>query len=236
MVRAQCVRPCRLAAPIGADLHWPPNGCTACARTLHAFCTGFSWVDSAHATESTHLIGTVVPCRRQPWTVHAAGRHSAISSGQKYDLYRPLVLVTGGSHVSHTILLNHSRPSKHFGARARIELWRGVRDRLSTVSTTVHQSLNDVARGKSGIMLQHGHRSRSLCNRIYYGAGTPIPANAQRLLGSASDLDGHMRTSRAQVPVKTAMKKEQMPSVRRDRRKTRSCAPFTRKMCSYWTP
>ena len=67
-----------------------------------------------------------------------------------------------------------------------------------------------MARGKSGIMLQHGHRSRSLCNRIYYGAGTPIPANAQRLLGLASDLDGHMRTSRAQVPVKTAMKKDQM--------------------------
>ena len=83
MVRAQCVRPCRLAAPIGADLHWPPNGCTACARTLHAFCTGFSWVDSAHATESTHLIGTVVPCRRQPWTVHALGRLSAIASGEK---------------------------------------------------------------------------------------------------------------------------------------------------------
>ena len=85
-------------------------------------------------------------------------------------------------------------------------------------------------------MLQHGHRSRSLCNRIYYGAGTPIPANAQRLLGLASDLDGHMRTSRAQVPVKTAMKKEQMPSVRRDRRKTRCCAPFTRKKSSYQTP
>ena len=86
--------------------------------------------------------------------------------------------VTGGSHVSHAILLDRSRPSKHFGARARIGLWRSVRDCFSTVSTTVHQSLNAVARGKSGIMLQHGHRSRSLCNRIYYGAGTPIPANA----------------------------------------------------------
>ena len=29
-----------------------------------------------------------------------------------------------------------------------------------------------IARGKSGIMLQHGHRSRSLCNRIYYGAAS----------------------------------------------------------------
>ena len=144
--------------------------------------------------------------------------------------------VTGGSHVSHAILLDRSRPMKHFWARARIELWRGVRDRFSTVSTTVHQSLNDVARGKSGIMLQHGHRSRSLCNRIYYGAGTAGPFTLARLLGLASDLDGHMRTSRALVPVKTAMKKEQMPSVRSDRRKTRCCAPFTRKKSSYQTP
>ena len=29
-----------------------------------------------------------------------------------------------------------------------------------------------------------------------YGAGTPIPANAQRLLGLASDLDGDIATSR----------------------------------------
>ena len=144
--------------------------------------------------------------------------------------------VTSGSHVSHAILLDRSRPSKHFGARARIELWRGVQDRFSTVSTTVHHTRNAVARGKSGIMLQHGHRSRSLCNRIYYGAETAVPFTLARLLGLASDLDGHMRTSRAQVPVKTAMKMEQMPSVRRDRRKTRSCAPFTRKKSSYWTP
>ena len=41
--------------------------------------------------------------------------------------------VTSGSHVSHAILLDRSRPSKHFGARARIGLWRGVRDRYSTV-------------------------------------------------------------------------------------------------------
>ena len=148
--------------------------------------------------------------------------------------------VTSGSHVSHAILLDRSRPSKHFGARARIELWRGVRDRFSTVSTTVHQSLNVVARGKSGIMLQHGHRSRSLCNRIYYGAGTPIPANAQRLLGLARDwhrtLTGTLPRVVRRSPSWTAMKKEQMPSVRRDRRKTRCCAPFTRKTSSYQTP
>ena len=137
------------------------------------------------------------------------------------------LLVTGGSHVSHAILLDRSRPSKHFGARARIELWRGVRDRFSTVSTTVHHTRNAVARGKSGIMLQHGHRSRSLCNRIYYGAGTAGPFTLARLLGLASDLDGHMRTSRALVPVKTAMEKEQVRERERYTRKTRCCAPFT---------
>ena len=100
------------------------------------------------------------------------------------------LLVTGGSHVSHAILLDRCHPIKNFWARARIGLWRGVRDRFSTVSTTVHQSLNGVARGKSGIMLQHGHRSRSLCNRIYYGARTHVPLDAQRLLRFASDLDG----------------------------------------------
>ena len=48
----------------------------------------------------------------------------------------------------------------------------GVRDRFSTVSTTVHHTLNAVVCVKSVIMLQHDHRSRSLCNRIYYGART----------------------------------------------------------------
>ena len=63
--------------------------------------------------------------------------------------------VTGGSHVSHAILLDRSRPSKHFWARARIELWRGVRDRLSTVSTTVHQSFNAVVCVKSVTSCSH---------------------------------------------------------------------------------
>ena len=102
-------------------------------------------------------------------------------------------------------------------------------DRVSTVSTTVHHTRNAVARGKSGIMPQHGHRSRSLCNRIYYGAGTAGPFTLARLLGLASDLDGHMRTSRALVPVKTAMEKEQVRERERSRRKTRCSGPFTRK-------
>ena len=70
------------------------------------------------------------------------------------------LLVTGGSHVSHAILLDRSRPSKNFWARARIELWRGVRDGFSTVTTTVHQSFNTVARVKSLVMLQHDHIGR----------------------------------------------------------------------------
>ena len=98
--------------------------------------------------------------------------------------------VTGDSHVSHAILLDRCHPIKNFWARARIGLWRGVRDRFSTVSTTVHHTLNAVARVKSVIMLQHDHRSRSLCNRIYYGASTHVPLHAQRLLRFASDLDG----------------------------------------------
>ena len=144
--------------------------------------------------------------------------------------------VTGGSHVSHAILLDRCRPIKNFWARARIGLWRGVQDHFSTVSTTVHHTRNAVAREKSRTMLQHGHRSRSLCNRIYYGAETAVPFTLARLLGLASDLDGHMRTSRALVPVKTAMEKEQVRERERSRRKTRCSGPFTRKMSSYWTP
>ena len=108
----------------------------------------------------------------------------------------------------------------------------GVRDCFSTVSTTVHQSLNAVSRVKSGIMLQHGHRLRSLCNRIYYSMepsahSTHVPLHAQRLLRFASDLDGDMLTARDHVAVKTAMKKEQVRERERYTRKTRFSPPFT---------
>ena len=63
------------------------------------------------------------------------------------------LLVTGGSHVSHAILLDCSRPIKHFWARARIGLWCGVQDHFSTVSTTVHHTRNAVAREKSRTMV-----------------------------------------------------------------------------------
>ena len=53
-------------------------------------------------------------------------------------------------------------------------------------------------------------RHISLCNRIYYGARTHVPLDAQRLLGFASDLDGRIAASRGYAPIKTAMKKEQV--------------------------
>ena len=111
----------------------------------------------------------------------------------------------------------------------------GVRDCFSTVSTTVHQSLNAVSRVKSGIMLQHGHRLRSLCNRIYYGASTHVPLHAQRLLRFASDLDGDMLTARDHVAVKTAMKKEQVRENARIRRPIARAASGDCKMSSYTT-
>ena len=117
------------------------------------------------------------------------------------NLYTRLtdLLVTGGSHVSHAILLDRCHPIKNFWARARIGLWRGVRDRFSTVSTTVHQSLNDVARGKSGIMLQHGHRSQSLCNPF-----TMEPGRRDRLRSRVcSDLHRILTGSSARVVAMT---------------------------------
>ena len=45
-----------------------------------------------------------------------------------------------------------------------------------------------------------------------------------------------MRTSRGHLPVKTAMKKEQVRERERYRRKTRFSPPFTRKKCFRRTP
>ena len=112
----------------------------------------------------------------------------------------------------------------------------GVRDCFSTVSTTVHQSLNAVSRVKSGIMLQHGHRLRSLCNRIYYGASTHVPLHAQRLLRCPSDLDGDMLTARDHVAVKTAMEERQVRERERYQRPIARAASGDCKMSSYITP
>ena len=43
----------------------------------------------------------------------------------------------------------------------------------------------------------------------------------------ASDLDGYWRTGRVRVPIKTAMKKEQVRERERYTRKTRFSPPFT---------
>ena len=111
--------------------------------------------------------------------------------------------VTRGSHVSHAILLDRSRPIKHFWARARIELWRGVRDRFSTVSTTVHQSLNAVERVEKvtscSSMAIGRDPAMTYVIRIYYGAGTHVPLHAQRLLRFASGLDGDEKGASARA-------------------------------------
>ena len=101
------------------------------------------------------------------------------------------LLVTGGSHVSHAILLDRSRPSKHFWARARIGLWRGVRDRFSTVSTTVHHTLNAVARVKSVIMLHSFYFLRLMGRRSseeYAAAPGVLTGHSGALRSPADDL------------------------------------------------
>ena len=79
-------------------------------------------------------------------------------------------------------------------------------------------------------------RNRYVIHLLWSRHADPCQRSEKRLLGSASDLDGVMRTSRALVPVKTAMEKEQVRERERSRRKTRCSGPFTRKMSSYWTP
>jgi len=152
-------------------------------------------------------------------------------SARPYDL-----LVTVGSHALHADSSRAPPPGRHFWPHARMGLRGGVRARFDTVSTTVHHSLNAVARGRSGLLVQHGHRACSLCNRIYYGAGAHVPLDAQRLLRFACGLHGYMRTTRAHVPVKTAMEKKQ---TRERQRYTRTIAsgPSGRwKKSSYLTP
>ena len=136
-----------------------------------------------------------------------------------YDL-----LVAVGSHASHAISREASSPSRHFVARARMGLRGGVRARIDTVSTTVHRSLDAVARKKSRVLTRTASRVR----RAVAVLSTHVPLDALRLLGFACGLHGSLRTSRAQGPVKTAMKKEQ----------TRERERYTRTIASrrIWTP
>ena len=94
----------------------------------------------------------------------------------------------------------------------------GVQARIDTASTTVHRSLDAVARRKSQLLPPAASRVRTL----FADLETHVPLDAQRLLGFACGLHGYMRTARAHVPVKTAMEKEQ----RREReRNTRMIEP-----------
>ena len=112
-----------------------------------------------------------------------------------------------GTHTPDTDFSRASSLSRHFMARARMRLWGGVRARIDTVSTTVHRCLDAVAREKSQVLTPAASRVRTL----FAGLETHVPLDAQRLLGFACGLHGHILTSREHVPVKTktAMEKEQ---------------------------
>ena len=117
--------------------------------------------------------------------------------------YRLLVPV--GTHALVTFFSRGSSPSRHFVARARMGLRGGVQARIDTASTTVHRSLDAVARRKSQLLPPAASRVRTL----FADLETHVPLDAQRLLGFACGLHGDMRPTRAHVAVKTAMEKEQ---------------------------
>ena len=71
-------------------------------------------------------------------------------------------LVAVGSHAPDTDSSRASSPSRHFVARARMGLRGGVRARINTVSTTVHRSLDAVARKKSQVLTPTASRVRKL--------------------------------------------------------------------------
>ena len=144
--------------------------------------------------------------------------------------YRLLVPV--GTHALVTFFSRGSSPSRHFVARARMGLRGGVQARIDTASTTVHRSLDAVARRKSQLLPPAASRVRTL----FADLETHVPLDAQRLLGFACGLHGDMRTARAHVPVKTAMKKEQTPSAERYTRTNASGARQGAEMSFYWTP
>ena len=70
--------------------------------------------------------------------------------------------------MTHAILCERDRLSKHFWQRARMGLRGGVRARIDTVSTTVHRSLDAVAREKSRVLTPAASRVRKLFLRRMY--------------------------------------------------------------------
>ena len=91
------------------------------------------------------------------------------------------LLVTDDSHMSDAISSRALSPSRHFVARARMGLRGGVRARIDTASTTVHRSLDAVARRKSQLLPPAASRVRTL----FADLETHVPLDAQRLLGFA---------------------------------------------------
>ena len=117
--------------------------------------------------------------------------------------YRLLVPV--GTHALVTFFSRGSSPSRHFVARARMGLRGGVQARIDTASTTVHHSLDTVARRKSQLLPPAASRVRTL----FADLETHVPLDAQRLLGFACRLHGRTHATHVRAPMKTAMEKDQ---------------------------
>ena len=84
-------RPANLRSVLG-----PLRACTCCAQTLYAFCIGPGWEPADGACAGSHLVGSAVPCRRQPEKVHAHGRLSAIlCEGPKLVPVGPPTYISG---------------------------------------------------------------------------------------------------------------------------------------------
>ena len=81
-----------------------------------------------------------------------------IDSRAQYKVYESIRtsvrLHAGGwhTHAGHRFFPSVVAERRHFMARARMRLWGGVRARIDTVSTTVHRSLDAVAREKSRVL------------------------------------------------------------------------------------
>ena len=109
-VRPTSHRPHRFAATICADLLSALRAGTCCARSPYAFCIGPGWVLGDDMCASTHLGGTVVRCRRQPWKVHASEAALRISRCRNQFLQDPLSSRRPHLHAMHDAMTAHPRP------------------------------------------------------------------------------------------------------------------------------
>ena len=179
-----------------------------------------------HVSRETLLAGSLLgpggkgsSRKERPCQDDRFGKNSGciIDRGAQYKVYELLsaracdFLVAVGSHAPDTDSSRASSPSRHFVARTRMGLRGGVRARIDTVSTTVHRSLDAVARKKSRV-LKSLDADRLTSEKAVAVLSTHVPLDALRLLGFACGLHGDMRTACVHVPVKTAMKTDQTPS------------------------